>query len=428
MSTDWGSILRRARLSPFAEPETEYDYAVRRMPGRMYLSKTFQLRFESSQDFGRPARYAIQVHDIETDVDDDEKGWDCVEHEVHRSPTGRVQIKAMVAREDGLVREVKFQRIDGGSISEILRLRREQAQSFIAFVRSLVHVPVDGEDGDRIDDAILREVFQDPKAVSALYERDPDTFRSLIEDDVDAEDIAALAHRRAVVRSFRSWLEDDTTFDAAAAAAGGPEKAWQKLFEDEPWLLGIGLGGQLFTAWDASKLEQPVRGFAIDGAGKRVDALLRTAGSIRSVVLAEIKHHKTELLSGTPYRPDCWSPSRELAGAVVQVQQTAYVAARDVGELLRLTEPDGSQADDVSYLVRPRTYLVVGRLESLRGAQGGVHEAKFRSFELYRRNLYEPEVLTFDELLARAESLVDRLEKAEGDERPVDEPTDGLDW
>ena len=32
--------------------------------------------------------------------------------------------------------------------------------------------------------------------------------------------------------------------------------------------------------------------------------------------------------------------------------------------------------------------------------------ARFSSFELYRRNLYEPEVLTFDELLARAEWYV----------------------
>lgn len=78
MSTDWGSILRRARLSPFAEAETEYDYAVRRMPGRMYPSKTFPLRFESSQDFGRSARYVNQVHDVETDADGDEKGWDWV--------------------------------------------------------------------------------------------------------------------------------------------------------------------------------------------------------------------------------------------------------------------------------------------------------------------------------------------------------------
>lgn len=28
---------------------------------------------------------------------------------------------------------------------------------------------------------------------------------------------------------------------------------------------------------------------------------------------------------------------------------------------------------------------------------------KFKSFEFYRRNLYEPEVITFDELFARTE-------------------------
>jgi hypothetical protein len=32
-----------------------------------------------------------------------------------------------------------------------------------------------------------------------------------------------------------------------------------------------------------------------------------------------------------------------------------------------------------------------------------VHPGRFSSFELYRRNLYELEILTFDELLARAE-------------------------
>jgi hypothetical protein len=32
------------------------------------------------------------------------------------------------------------------------------------------------------------------------------------------------------------------------------------------------------------------------GPGKRTDALLRTSGSIRSLVFAEIKHHLTDLL------------------------------------------------------------------------------------------------------------------------------------
>jgi hypothetical protein len=38
-----------------------------------------------------------------------------------------------------------------------------------------------------------------------------------------------------------------------------------------------------------------VAGHSIAGAGKRVDALMRTAGRIRSMVFAEIKHHGTAL-------------------------------------------------------------------------------------------------------------------------------------
>src|SRR5690606_33506274 len=111
------------------------------------------------------------------------------------------------------------------------------------------------------------------------------------------------------------WLEDDEAFNAAAYAAGGAERAWQDLFESNPWILGVGLGGQLLTSWNNDKLEQVVSGFSTGGAGKRVDALLKTQGPISSLVLAEIKPHTEELL-GPEYRPGCWSPSRAVAGAV----------------------------------------------------------------------------------------------------------------
>jgi hypothetical protein len=47
------------------------------------------------------------------------------------------------------------------------------------------------------------------------------------------------------------------------------------------------------------------------------------------------------------------------------------------------------------------------------GDHGGHDPARFRSFERYRRNLVEPEVVTFDELLARAEWLVETAEDAD---------------
>jgi hypothetical protein len=47
--------------------------------------------------------------------------------------------------------------------------------------------------------------------------------------------------------------------------------------------------------------------------------------------------------------------------------------------------------------------VIVGSLAQLTGDGGGPIPDKVRSFELFRRNLHEPEVLTFDELVARAE-------------------------
>ncbi len=49
-----------------------------------------------------------------------------------------------------------------------------------------------------------------------------------------------------------------------------------------------------------------------------------------------------------------------------------------------------------------------------------------RSFELYRRNLYEPEVITFDELLARAEWHVEVAEREDSQQSEEIPRGDGL--
>jgi hypothetical protein len=36
---------------------------------------------------------------------------------------------------------------------------------------------------------------------------------------------------------------------------------------------------------------------------------------------------------------------------------------------------------------------------------------KFRSFELFRRNIWRPEIVTFDELFQRAKFIVDHSEE-----------------
>ncbi|NKX91399.1 Shedu immune nuclease family protein [Nocardia coubleae] len=248
----------------------------------------------------------------------------------------------------------------------------------------------------------------EPRLIAA-YRANPGLFRKLIVNDVDARDVIGLAHRRVQVERFRTLLTDADAFaqEAEEIPGKGKEKVWQRFFEQNPWILGTSLATQVLTKWDAKSLEKVVAGFSVTGAGKRVDGLLRTSGRIRSMVFVEFKTHDTPLLTASEYRPGVWGPSKELAGAVAQAQSTVHMATREITDRLQATAEDGSDiAGDWTYMFRPRAYVVVGRLEQLVGEAGGDHQPKIRSFELYRREMQLPEVVTFDELLARAEWMV----------------------
>lgn len=399
----------------------EVTWANGRLTTRTYASKSFVLAF--GQDAGEKARYVHKVFDeAPTDDDDD---WEWTKHVVYTTPGGRKQLELNVARSAGKVRKIRIQKVptsgDLTKLEQVLELDRDQSTRLIDLIKALDSIPADGDSTVYVDDQVLRDFFSDPGAVSRAYAEDPERFRALIQSDADARDVIALQHRREVVKTMRAWLEDDATFDEEKKLSGGPERAWQRLLEANPWVLGIGLGGQLLTSWDRDKLEKVVVGSDIQTVGKRVDALLRTNGIVRSLAFAEIKHHRTDLLA-EEYRSGAWRPSNELAGAVVQVQQTVRMAVRDLGDYIEDRAGDGSRAGTGTFIVRPRSFLIVGSLEQLLGQSGGPIDDKVHSFELFRRNLHEPEVITFDELLARAEWHVKLAEnQAEGGVDVVEE-------
>lgn len=384
------------------EVHDEITYALGRTPGRTYFSKSFD-------NYGEPARFVTKVFDSENQMEVEPDGHVWV---LRTSPSGRSQVKFLVRGKERRITDVWFMRIlatkNGDRTKQCIHLDGQNAERLIEMVQSLEYVPVEGDQRVRVDDALMRDLLASPATLTSLYRNDPDAFRRLITDDASARDVIAVAYRRQQVEYFRRLLEDSDYFDdqVKLTRTGRPEDVWQKFFEANPWILGVSLTGQILTAWSSEKLEQIVAGRSVAGVGKRADALLRTAGRIRSLVFAEFKTHRTPLLDPRkePYRPGCYGPSADLAGGVTQLQGTVHRALTEIGERLASLDSGGSEVpDDFSYLIRPRAFLLIGSLEQLRGDRGGVHRDRFRSFELYRRNTAEPEILTYDELLARAE-------------------------
>ncbi len=207
-------------------------------------------------------------------------------------------------------------------------------------------------------------------------------------------DIYAVASKRAALNEFRESLNNTLA-----------EGEWQRFFERNPWIFGHGLN-YVFLDRVTDTLEKTTTGSAFDKPGKRVDGLLYTRAEVSQYVLVEIKRNDTDLLQKAPYRPGCWAVSDELSSAVSQIQKTVFEFGRN---RLRDNVKDarGFDTELTIYAVEPKSFLVIGNLRRL-----ARNDDQVTCFELYRRNVRAPEILTFDELYYRASCIVDNLSKA----------------
>jgi hypothetical protein len=207
------------------------------------------------------------------------------------------------------------------------------------------------------------------------------------------QDIYAVATKRAALDKFQSNLDADLT-----------EPEWQRFFELNSWIFGHGLN-YVFLNKVGQKLESQTTGSAFDQSGKRADGLLRTRAAVSQYVLVEIKKNNTELLRETEYRSGCWGVSQELSNAVTQTQKTVFEFTRNRFRD-HLKDGFGNDTGSIVYAVEPRSFLVIGNLAELKG-----NDDKVTCFELYRRNVRAPEILTFDELFQRASCIVENISR-----------------
>ncbi len=206
-------------------------------------------------------------------------------------------------------------------------------------------------------------------------------------------DIYAVAAKRKALTEFEGKL-----------GINAPEADWQAFFEANQWIFGHGL--HYVSLGKASKtLTARTTGNEFDHAGKTADALMRTRAEVSQFVLVEIKKDTTDLLRSSAYRPGCWGVSDEVSNAVTQVQKTTFEFARKRFHSI-LKDSSGNDTDQTAYAVEPRSFLIVGNTSELKG-----NDDKIACFELYRRNIRSPEILTFDELLYRARFIVENLNR-----------------
>jgi len=195
------------------------------------------------------------------------------------------------------------------------------------------------------------------------------------------KEIIDIKYIKETLKNFNSLYSLKTDGDSL-------EKNWQNFLKENNWVFSTIFSQPVILYKD----EVYVGGKNIDNKnGKFNDFLIKNRLS-NNVSFLEIKTHKTKLIENTPYRGnDVFCISKDLSGCINQV----------------LNQRDNFQKEFYHLKVKSKAnfetfnskcVVLIGALEELTSEQ-------LSSFELFRNNSKDVEILTFDELKKKIESL-----------------------
>ncbi|MCL5796002.1 MAG: DUF4263 domain-containing protein [Gammaproteobacteria bacterium] len=165
------------------------------------------------------------------------------------------------------------------------------------------------------------------------------------------------------------------------------EIVWQRFFNENPFVFSLVFGYPAFNICGQAS----VGGRRFSGSGEKVTDFLVKNGMTNNLAIIEIKKPSTKVVSNNPYRESVYSPSTELTGSIAQVLDQKYQLQKAISSI-----KENSRLYDIeSYAVN--CLLIVGMMPE--------DNDQKKSFEIFRRNLKDVEILTFDELLLKLEQL-----------------------
>ena len=166
------------------------------------------------------------------------------------------------------------------------------------------------------------------------------------------------------------------------------EEFWQVIFSENPYVLSQLFSVPVIFIKDKAYLG----GMNIDHQDAKFVDYLYANESSNDALLVEIKTPATKLVGGK-YRKGVYKPSSDLSGSVIQALDYRRELSKNIHTVTSGTE----HTIDV---FNPRCVIIAGNAEKELD-----NDKKRKTFELFRTNLKDVEIVTFDELFKKAETL-----------------------
>lgn len=220
-------------------------------------------------------------------------------------------------------------------------------------------------------------------------------------------DLDILTGRKDGLEQFKNFLCSESPIN---------ELEWQDFFKNNSWIFGYGLDYKFLSI-----LQKEASVSSIDIGGKnevKADFLL---GDNNFTVIVELKRPDTPLFDNAQNRSESWRLSKDLIYAVSQI--LTQKAEWEVKSQTTQFNSDGNPIYQSTY--NPKAILIIGNTQQF-GGDNKDNLMKRKTFELFRRNSRDIEIVTFDELLEKAKFIVSDNRVDEEIEDPKERDKDDL--
>ena len=205
--------------------------------------------------------------------------------------------------------------------------------------------------------------------------------------NLSEKDLNVISGRKDNLDIFKKELNDNNVWS---------EIDWQVFFEKNYWIFGYGLS---YKFLQILQREAHLANTNVTGNLDPIGDFLLADNNF--TVLIELKRPDTSLFENESNRAGSWKLSSDLTHAISQILEQK--ASWQIKSQTQQFDANGLAIDQKTY--DPRAILIIGHSEQFSGTDM-VSRVKAKTFELYRRNLKDIEICTYNELLERASFIV----------------------
>ncbi|MEQ9219114.1 MAG: Shedu immune nuclease family protein [Cyclobacteriaceae bacterium] len=227
---------------------------------------------------------------------------------------------------------------------------------------------------------------------------------SLIKEGIiTSRDIVNTGFRKRGLNIFKKLLDEEEYWKKYAKEEGinnsSEEKVWQRFLEKNEWIFGYGLD---YRFQSILQREAHISDTELDGSESVIGDYLM--GDKRFTTFVEIKKPSTPLFGTSKNRSGTWRLSNELIDAQTQILE--HKSAGTIKLEREVYNRDGAKVTQKAY--DSKVILIIGNWKELQDATNDLEgKLKSKTFELFRRDSRNIDIVTYDELYERAQFIVE---------------------